>query len=155
MSLMSPICPMRFFKSLLLLILFLLPLSAMAGGDGKAPKMQKVAMFGVGISFTDSVVYETEIQVLDSVWLSRDRGFLEDRTLYSLQLQYYMERQGVKNAVCTVLFNKSQSSLKSKWEKIRKRHTQSESQRFKIVPLSEFRFQPEEYRPVIIHEDEE
>ena len=112
-------------------------------------------MFGVGISFTDSVVYETEIQVLDSVWVNPDHNFLEDRSLYSLQLQYFMEHQGVKNAVCTVLFNKKESSLKSKWEKIRKRHTQSEAQRFKIVPLTEFRFQPEEYRPIIIHEDGE
>lgn len=132
----------------------LMPLAMMAGG-GKAPKMQSVAMFGVGISFTDSVVYETEIQMLDSVWVNPDHDFLEDRTLYSLQLQYFMEQQGVKNAVCTVLFSKKQSSLQGKWEKIRKRHTQSETQRFKIVPLSEFRFKPEEYRPVIIHEDEE
>ena len=147
---------MRIIRAILFLLVFscLQPLAVMAGG-GKTPKMQKVAMFGVGISFTDSVVYETEIQVLDSVWVNPDHNFLEDRSLYSLQLQYFMEHQGVKNAVCTVLFNKKESSLKSKWEKIRKRHTQSEAQRFKIVPLTEFRFQPEEYRPIIIREDEE
>ena len=147
---------MEKIRAILILLAFscLLPLAVMADG-GKVPKMQRVAMFGVGISFTDSVVYETEVQVLDSVWVNPGHDFLEDRTLYSLQLQYFMEQQGVKNAVCTVLFNKSPSSLKSQWEKIRKRHTQSESQRFKIVPLSEFRFRPEEYRPIIIHEDEE
>lgn len=151
------------FMVLLLCLTCSLPLSARPKDKGKAkkepvsykqeePVMKPVSMFGVGISFTDSVVYMTELQRVDSAWITPSKKFLMDRSLYSLQLQYYMEHQGVKNSICSVFFSKSAGKVKRQWTKIRKRHEQSPTQRFKIVPLSDFRFQAEEYRPIIIEE---
>lgn len=45
-----------------------------------------VYAFGVAASFNDSVVYCTEIQVLDSTALDKN-GFLPKRDLYSYQLK--------------------------------------------------------------------
>ena len=49
-----------------------------------------VYAFGVAASFNDSVVYCTEIQVLDSTALDKN-GFLPKRDLYSYQLKNYLE----------------------------------------------------------------
>ena len=151
-----------FFLVLLFCLACALPLSAQPKGKGKAkkeqvvkqkePVMKPVSMFGVGVSFTDSVVYQTEVQRVDSAWITTSPTLLMDRALYSLQLQYYMEHQGVKNSVCAVFFSKSAGKMQRLWKKIRKRHEQAPTQRFKIVPLSDFRFQAEEYRPIITEE---
>lgn len=145
--------PLALLVGLLVVMIWAMPLSAQR--RQREPKMQGAAMFGVGISFTDSVVYQTEIQQLDSVWIQPAHKFLEDRTLYSLQLQYFMERQGVKNSVCAVYFAKNKRKLQRQWEKIRKRHTVASTQNFRLVPESEFRFRGEEYRPVIVQEGDE
>ena len=156
---------MRNIVITLLLLCLTMPLSA---GNPKAPKkkeakeavgkeptMQRIAIFGVGVSFTDSIVYQTEVQMLDSAWIEPDHKFLHDRSLYSLQLQYYMERQGIKNSICTVLFHRNPNRLQRKWERIRKRHQKHTAQRFKQMSLSDFKFTGEEYRPVMIEEREE
>ncbi len=147
--------------ALLLCFSCIIPLSAQSPAKpakevlkAKPPKMHKVAMFGIGVSFTDSVVYQTELQVLDSVWIQPSHNFLEDRSLYSFQLQCFMELQGVKNSICSVVFDKNVNRVRRKWNKVNKRHRQSETQHFRVVPLSEFKFKPEEYRPVIVEETE-
>lgn len=45
-----------------------------------------VYAFGISASFTDTVVYFTDIQILDSAKVSKE-GFLAHRELYSYQLK--------------------------------------------------------------------
>ena len=49
-----------------------------------------VYAFGISASFTDTVVYYTDIQLLDSVHLDKG-GFLPHRELYSYQLKNFLE----------------------------------------------------------------
>ena len=56
----------------------------------KKDHSKPVYAFGISASFTDTVVYFTEIQILDSVSLSKE-GFLAHRELYSYQLKNYLE----------------------------------------------------------------
>ena len=49
-------------------------------------KEKAVYAFGVAASFNDSIVYYTDIQVLDSVELDKN-GFLPKRDLYTYQLK--------------------------------------------------------------------
>ena len=56
----------------------------------KKEKEKQVYAFGVAASFNDTIVYYTEIQMLDSVVLDK-RGFLPQRELYSYQLKNYLE----------------------------------------------------------------
>ena len=59
-----------------------------------------VYAFGVSASFTDTVIYYTEIQMLDSVALDKN-GFLPHRELYSYQLKNYLEdNQLQQNSTC-------------------------------------------------------
>ena len=62
---------MRFVRMILVAALSVVLFSAftMKGGD------KPVYMFGVGASFKDSVVYFTEVQLVDSVVLDKN-GFL-------------------------------------------------------------------------------
>ena len=53
-------------------------------------KEKVVYAFGVAASFNDSIVYYTDIQVLDSVELDKN-GFLPKRDLYTYQLKNYLE----------------------------------------------------------------
>ena len=149
---------------LMLAFCCLLPLATVTAQTDKAPKkaaqkvvkepvMQRVGMFGFAVSFKDSVVCLTEIQTLDSAYIEPAHGFLHDRSLYSLQLQMYLESLGYKNAVCTVLFDKKPHKLNRVMRKVRKKFERDASFRIKEVPVSEFRFKAEEYRPVILEEE--
>ncbi len=132
--------------------------AAKAAGDDNAknqPKVTSVSMFGYATSFSDSIVCVTEIQPVDSVWLEPAHKFLMDRSLYSLQLQVYLEQQGYKNTICTIFYDKNPRKLQRVCRKVQKRARKAEGMRYIDLPASEFRFKAEEYRPVIIEESAE
>ena len=151
---MSPIKLSKTAKSVLLLILFLLPLAVAADekDTGKEPKVQRVAMFGCAISFTDSLVCMTDIQTIDSAWIEPAHKFLIDRSLYSLQLQMYMEQQGHKNAICTIFYDKKPRKVQRMWRKVYKRTQKHDGLRYQNIPVSAFRMKAEEYRPIIMED---
>ena len=64
-------------------------------------KEKPVYMFGVGASFKDSVVYFTEVQVVDSVQLDHD-GFLPHRESYAYQMKNYLEYHTVSECIQAV-----------------------------------------------------
>lgn len=115
--------------------------------------MQRVYMLGFAISFKDSVACVTEIQPIDSAYLDAAHHFLLDRSLYSLQLQIHMERAGYKNAICNVFFDKKPMKLQRVLRKIHKRYERDASFHLKDLPVGEFRFKAEEYRPVLTEEE--
>lgn len=64
-----------------------------------------VYVAGVSASFTDSLVYMTDIQYVDSASLDKN-GFLVGRALYSLQLKDYLEMQkGERNRTWVSYFS--------------------------------------------------
>ena len=52
-------------------------------------------MFGFASSFSDSTVYMTSVQRVDSVYLTHKKLFLDNRENYSLQLKEYLEIEEV------------------------------------------------------------
>ena len=65
-------------------------------------------------SFTDTVVYFTDIQILDSAKVSKE-GFLAHRELYSYQLKNYLEdNQLQENSTCMIYFSETERSWKKK-----------------------------------------
>ena len=68
--------------------LLLVGLVAVAYGATAKPKKQRVYMFGVAQSFTDSVAVMTDLQGVDAYIMPN--GFLADRSLYSLQFNNYL-----------------------------------------------------------------
>ena len=62
----------------------------------KKDHSKPVYAFGISASFTDTVVYFTDIQILDSAKVSKE-GFLSHRELYSYQLKNYLEDKDRKS----------------------------------------------------------
>lgn len=70
-------------------------------------KEKAVYAFGVAASFNDSIVYYTDIQVLDSVELDKN-GFLPKRDLYTYQLKNYLEYNLKKpDYTCMIYFSET------------------------------------------------
>ena len=114
------------------------------------PKMTKVYMFGFGASFIDSVSCQTQLQMIDSAWVDA-HGMLADRSLYSLQLQSYLEQtKGVKSPVCTIFFGKNERKMQKLWAKVKRRYEGVQNLIHEVVPIDSFRLAAEEYREIII-----
>ena len=80
---------MKYVKILFAMALVLTMCSAFSL---KKDHSKTVYAFGIAASFTDTVVYFTDIQILDSAKVSKE-GFLTHRDLYSYQLKNYVEDQ--------------------------------------------------------------
>ncbi|MCR5820646.1 MAG: hypothetical protein K6F94_06860 [Bacteroidaceae bacterium] len=133
-----------------LIVLMLLPSAEAA----KKPVMKKVYMFGFAASFTDSLAFQTDIQTVDSAWLMPN-GFLVDRPLYSLQMQYYVEGRGGTNSTCTVFFAEKEKKLKKVWDKIHKRYSKTDGVKLLTVTKNEFQFRPEQYIENFVNESDD
>ena len=99
----------------------------------------KVYLFGVSQLLTDSIVYVTFINEVDSFDLAKKTKFLPFRSEFSLQLKEYMEGQLKKDHQTTVVFySTSRKKLSKKYYKIKKRYLDNPDT--KIVPIDDFRF---------------
>lgn len=131
---------MKFIKNVLPAIVMLCVLSSFS----LLKKTQPVYAFGISASFTDSIVYYTEIQVLDSVNLTSE-GFLPKRESYSYQLKSYLENKGEANRTCMIYFSDSQKKIASEFEKISGKYKKNKSVSFKKIEKKDFQFKkPEE-----------
>lgn len=117
---------MRYTKFLCFFFMALLAVSAV----GKQPKDKKkygVYLAGVSASFTDSLVYFTDIQYLDSASVDGN-GMLVNRAAYSIQLKDYLEQKlGGKNRTCFMFFNRKQKSLQKEIAKLKENYKKGNS----------------------------
>ena len=101
--------------------------------------------FGVSASFTDTVVYYTEIQLLDSVQLDKN-GFLPQRDLYSYQLKNYLElEKNLSNRTCMIYFSENKVKLNKEMAKIVSQYKKNKSVTLREVKTTEFSFK----KPVV------
>ena len=99
----------------------------------------KVYLFGVSQQLTDSVVYLTFVNEVDSFDLAKKTKFLPFRSEFSLQLKEYMEGTLHKDHQTTVVFySASRKKLSKKYYKIKKRYL--DNPYTKIVPIDGFKF---------------
>jgi hypothetical protein len=99
----------------------------------------KVYLFGVSQQLTDSVVYLTFINEVDSFDLAKKTKFLPFRSEFSLQLKEYMEGTLHKDHQTTVVFySANRKKLSKKYYKIKKRYL--DNPYTKIVPIDGFKF---------------
>ncbi|WP_455591954.1 hypothetical protein [Bacteroides sp.] len=104
-----------------------------------------VYAFGVSASFTDTLVYYTEIQVLDSVSLDKN-GFLPKRDLYSYQLKNYLElEKGLPNRTCMIYFSENKKKLSKEAVKVMNKYKKNKSVALQKINTGDFKFsKPEE-----------
>ena len=123
---------MKYLKLLCLLLVA----SAIFPALAKSPKDKHkygVYITGVSASFSDSLVYFTNIQYVDSAAVD-DKDLLVGRAEYSMQL---------KNRTCFVYFNRKKKNLQKEINKLKEKYQKNKS----IVVLevdSEFIFKKAE-----------
>ena len=113
----------RIFSILFILCLVMPSLSFAKGGKKKETKKKivtEVYVFGVSLSFTDSVAYFTEIQHIDGAII--EDKMLPNRHLYSYELKDYMSyEEGKPGRTSFIYFSDKRSKLEKKELKVRKK----------------------------------
>ena len=109
---------MKFAKVLASLFLVLMVCSAAT----MKSKSKGMYIVGVSASFTDSLIYFTDVQYMDSVQLDGDK-LLPMRGGYSEQLDNYLEQGlGLKNRTCFIYFDKELQKLEKTLKKIKEKY---------------------------------
>ena len=111
----------------------------------KKDHSKPVYAFGISASFTDSVVYFTDIQILDSAKVSKE-GFLAHRELYSYQLRNYLEdNQLQQNSTCMIYFSENRKKLEKEATKILNKYKRNKRIAVSKIESEKFHFtKPEE-----------
>ena len=113
----------RIFSILFILCLLVPSFSFAKGGKRKEAKKKivtEVYVFGVSLSFTDSVAYFTEIQHIDGAII--EDKMLPNRHLYSYELKDYMSyEEGKPGRTSFIYFSDKRSKLEKKELKVRKK----------------------------------
>lgn len=112
-------------------------------------------VFGFSASFTDSIVYFTDIQKLDSAWYDTKTKFLLGRDNYSYQFRDYLKNsQNMPYRTCIVMFATSKKKADKKFQKLKKVYTvKSTGYDVRYLTSADFAFQAVDMSVLV--EDEE
>lgn len=123
--------------ALVILLLIMQALPAM----GKV-RCTPVYIFGVSASFNDSIVYFTDIQILDSAWVDDNGIILVNRPEYSAQLRDYLNGRGEPNRTNLVAFALKEKDIQKKYNKMKKQFNGSKKNKkpFEIREIDDDEF---------------
>ena len=116
---------MKFFKIIAPLFLVLMVCSAFVPKDKKKNEHMGVYMAGVSASFTDSIIYFTDIQYMDSIVLGKDK-LLPSRKQYSEQLEdYFQYKLGMENRTCFIYFDLKKGNVEKTLKQMKDKYKKS------------------------------
>ena len=110
----------------------------------KHVKLPQVYMFGFSASFTDSIVYFTDVHAVDSVWINESNNFLDGRSIYANQLKNYLaDELQMPNRVCIVMYGTEREKLEKEFLKMKRLYTVKAEGKYDVRYLNtkEFKFQ--------------
>ena len=88
--------------------------------ESKKKVVTDVYVWGVSLSFSDSIVYFTEIQHVDGAVI--EDKFLPNRHMYSYELKDYMSfEEGMPGRTSFIYFSDKRSDLEKKEQKVKKK----------------------------------
>lgn len=100
-----------------------------------------VWVFGFSASFTDSIIYMTDIQRIPDAKITKKTKFLSDASDFSSQLKYYLEtEQNMKNRTCVVFHDAKKANIEKKYVEIRKRYADQTHLILKYLNSNDFQF---------------
>ena len=103
-----------------------------------------IYIFGVSASFNDSIVYFTDIQIIDSAWIEERGNMLLGRLEYSYQLRSFVNARGEANRTCLVAFAFKEKDIMKKYQHMKKQFTGSKKRPTKYdvreIDEDEFKF---------------
>ena len=114
---------MKRIFSIFFILCLIVPSFAFAK-DGKKKERKKkiqteVYVLGATLSFSDSIVYFTEIQRVEGAVI--EDGFLPNRHLYSYELKDYMSfEEGKPGRTSFIYFSDKRSTLEKQEQKVKK-----------------------------------
>lgn len=125
------------YSMLAVIMAAVLPTSASARGV----VLPKGYLFGFIANFTDSVVYFTDIQEVDSIWYDKSSHFLLGRDIYANQLRnYFTDNMKMPHRTCIVSFGLSRKDAEKKLVKMRKLYTDKKKGNYEVRNLNENQF---------------
>ena len=126
-------------KSLRYILLFAVTMLTMKA-SAKLEMTDNIYMFGFSASFKDSVVYATNIQNVQGLWIDTKTNYLLNRDEYSHQLKEYLtEKLQQQNRVCMVFFYTKKKKAEKEYLKLMKKYKQGYDVRY--VNETEFKFE--------------
>jgi len=108
-------------------------------------KVPHAYMFGFVASFNDSTVYFTNIQQVDSVWVTKKKSMLAGRNNYSYQLrEFFTQKRNMPNRTCVVVANVNRKKLEKKYIKMKNKYLVKSKKPYDVRNIAEtdFKFQP-------------
>lgn len=106
-------------------------------------KQKPVYLFGFAISLVDSLGYLTDVQYIESSYVDTKTDFLVGRSMYSVQLQQYLQQtEGCKHPITSIFFGGKKEKMEKKLLSIRHRYEREREFTLKTVP---YVFKPETY----------
>lgn len=113
--------------------------------SAKNVMVPKAYMFGFVASFNDSIVFLTDIQEVDSVWIQEKKKLLAGRSNYSHQLrEFFTNSFGMSHRTCVVISDIKRKNVEKKYAKMKKQYAVKGSKKYDVhyTDASEFRFKP-------------
>ena len=136
---------MKLFKHLTLAI------ALMAFGSSNVSaqnvKVPQAYMFGFVASFNDSTVYFTNIQKVDSVWVTKKKQMLAGRSQYAYQLrEFFTQKRNMPNRTCVVMANVDRKKLEKKYIKMKNKYLVKSKKPYDVrnIADTDFKFEPVE-----------
>jgi hypothetical protein len=106
------------------ILAFLLATLATVHVDARKMPVQHMYMFGMAAAFTDTIVYFTPIQQVDSAWIDSKSKFLQSRDNYSYQLRDYLANQlQMPHRTCVLIYEQDRRKLEKKYLKMKQLYT--------------------------------
>ena len=137
-------------KAMKHIILLLLAMIATTTISAKQLKTQHMYVVGFSASFTDSVIYITDVQDVQGAWYDTKGKFLMGCDNYSYQLKEYLaEKTGQKNRICMVFFATNKKKAEKKYQKIKKKYADKAPGMYdvKFLSTSDFKFEVIDFTP--------
>ena len=105
----------------------------------------KAYMFGFAASFNDSIVFFTDIQEVDSIWMLPKKKIVAGKSNYAYQLRnFFADSLGLKNRTVVVFSALKRKDIEKKFLKLKKDYTEKNAGKYDVhyIKTSEFRFTP-------------
>lgn len=124
----------------------LLAATAYIPASAKNIMVPKAYMFGFIASFNDSIVFFTDIQEVDSVWvMEKKKAILAGRNNYAAQLRNFFSNSfNLNNRTCVVISDTKRKKVEKKYAKMKKQYMVKNAGKYDVhfVDATEFKFHP-------------
>ena len=126
-------------------LIFILALLFALGASAKKDRYTRVYMFGMATAFTDSVVVMTDIQSVDSAFVTAN-NLLPERSIYSYQLESFFEiRDGKPGVTVAVIWGTDRKLVEKDFLKLRRRFMNDKTTKLQPLTSEEFTFKKVEH----------